>query len=78
MTESKKKAPQGQESAAESVTYKAMLGEVEAIVRDVAAPEVDLDEMVSKIERGYHLIKAMRTRLDTTKQKVEQLRLDFE
>jgi len=33
---------------------------------------------VSKIERGYHLIKAMRTRLDTTKQKVEQLRLDFE
>ena len=55
-----------------------MLGEVEAIVRDVAAPEVDLDEMVSKIERGYHLIKAMRTRLDTTKQKVEQLRLDFE
>jgi len=78
MTESKKKGPQGLDPAAESATYKAMLGEVEAIVRDVAAPEVDLDEMVSKIERGYHLIKAMRTRLDTTKQKVEQLRLDFE
>ena len=76
MTESKKKG--AAEPAAESVTYKIMLGEVETIVREVAAPEVDLDEMVDKVERGYHLIKAMRDRLGTTKQKVEQLRLDFE
>ena len=76
MTESKKKG--ATEPAAESATYKIMLGEVETIVREVAAPEVDLDEMVDKVERGYHLIKAMRARLGTTKQKVEQLRLDFE
>ena len=41
-------------------------------------PHLDLDDMVSKIERGYNLIKSMRTRLETTKQKVDQLRLDFE
>jgi exodeoxyribonuclease VII small subunit len=76
MTESKKKGAAA--PAPESATYKAMLTEVEAIVREVAAPEVDLDDMVSKVERGYHLIKAMRTRLGTTKQQVEQLRLDFE
>jgi exodeoxyribonuclease VII small subunit len=62
----------------ESATYKAMLGEVETLVREVAQPDLDLDDMVNKIERGYNLIKAMRARLEHTKQKVEQLRLDFE
>ena len=62
----------------ESDTYKAMLSEVETLVREVAQPDLDLDDMVNKIERGYQLIKAMRLRLETTKQKVEQLRLDFE
>lgn len=62
----------------EADTYRQMLEEVEAICRDVAAPELDLDDMVKKIEKGYGLIKTMRTRLEETKTKVEQLRLTFE
>lgn len=62
----------------EANTYRQMLEEVEGICRDVASPELDLDEMVQKIEKGYGLIKAMRARLDETKTKVEQLRLTFE
>lgn len=62
----------------QSVTYKAMLDEVEAIVKEVSSEGLDLDLMVQKIERGYSLIKAMRKRLAETKTKVETLRLEFE
>ncbi len=62
----------------ESESYRLMLEEVEGIVRDVGSPDLDLDEMVKKVERGYGLIKTMRGRLDETKQKIEQLRLEFE
>lgn len=62
----------------ESVTYKAMLSEVEAIVRQVASSDLDLDQMVEKVERGYSLIKTMRARLEETKDKIEKLRLDFD
>ena len=62
----------------ESATYKTMLDQVEGIVRDVQSPDLDLDDMVAKIETGYGLIKAMRTRLDQTKEKIEKLRVDFE
>ena len=77
MTESSEKAKKT-EATSESATYKGMLSEVENLVKEVGQPDIDLDDMVTKIERGYNLIKAMRTRLETTKQKVEQLRLDFE
>ena len=77
MTESSEKAKKN-ETDTESATYKGMLIEVENLVKDVGQPDLDLDDIVTKIERGYNLIKAMRTRLETTKQKVEQLRLDFE
>ncbi len=62
----------------ESETYKAMLENVETIVREVGAPEIDLDDMVEKIESGYGLIKKMREKLDATKGKVDELREQFE
>lgn len=61
-----------------STTYKAMLEEVETIVKEVGSDGLDLDLMVHKIERGYGLIKAMRQRLAETKAKVETLRLEFD
>jgi exonuclease VII small subunit len=39
---------------------------------------LDLDAMVGKVERGYGLIKAMRQRLEETRQKVEHLRVELE
>ena len=71
MSKATSKAPSGK-------TYQAMLEDVEGIVRAVGAGQLDLDEVVAKIEEGYKLIKTMRTRLDATKSKVEELRAEFE
>lgn len=62
----------------ESQTYQTMLTELDDIVRQVGQGQLDLDEIVTKIEHGYKLIATMRERLDTTKAKVEKLRVDFE
>ena len=62
----------------ESETYQAMLTEVEAIVREVGSPELDLDLMVKKVERGYDLIKSMQARLDNTKSRIDELSGQFE
>jgi exodeoxyribonuclease VII small subunit len=55
-----------------------MLVEVEGICREIAAPDLDLDHMISKVERGYQLIQSMRTRLDATREKIDQLRVEME
>ena len=62
----------------ESKTYRQMLLEVEAICRDISLPDLDLDEMIGKVERGYHLINQMRARLDRTRAKIDQLRGEME
>lgn len=59
-------------------TYQAMLSELDEIVRTVGQGQLDLDQVVEKIEHGYKLIAVMRHRLDQTKAKVEALRVDFE
>lgn len=70
------KSPEG--SPGESNTYRQMLVEVEGICREIAAPDLDLDHMISKVERGYQLIKSMRSRLDATREKIDQLRVEME
>lgn len=75
---SKKSKATEELSEKESQSYQQMLEEVEGIVRSVSGGPLDLDEVVTRVERGYKLIKQMRTRLDTTKAKVEKLRTEFE
>ena len=62
----------------EAMAYQSMLQEVEEIVRSVASPEMDLDQMVGRVERGYELIQKMQERLDTTKERVDELSKKFE
>ncbi len=62
----------------ESLTYQRMLEEVEGIVREIASPDLDLDQMVGKVERGYELIRAMKLRLDNTKARIDQLNERFD
>ena len=57
----------------ESQSYQKMLTEVEDLVRDMASPELDLDAMVQKVERGYELIRTMKLRLEETKTRIDQL-----
>jgi exodeoxyribonuclease VII small subunit len=61
----------------ESKTYGIMLEEVEGIVRGLSSGDIDLDKMVTEVEKGYELIKAMRLRLSATKSKLEVLRSDL-
>jgi exodeoxyribonuclease VII small subunit len=65
-------------STKESQTYQAMLTELDDIVRHIGQGQLDLDDIVEKIEHGYKLIGTMRERLDATKDRVEKLRVDFE
>lgn len=65
-------------SDADGKTYQSMLTELDEIVRIVGQGQLDLDQVVEKIEHGYKLISVMRHRLDQTKAKVEALRVDFE
>ena len=53
-----------------------MLNEVELITKQIGADQIDLDQLVDKIEQGYTLIKKMRGRLEQTKQKLEKLNTD--
>ena len=57
----------------ESQSYQNMLNEVEALVGEISNPSMDLDQLVNKVERGYHLIQSMKERLDLTKEKIDEL-----
>ncbi len=60
----------------ESKTYQALLVEVETLVQDISSGKLDLDDMVAKVEKGYSLIKTMRSRLEEVKGKIEKLHAD--
>jgi exodeoxyribonuclease VII small subunit len=62
----------------ESKKYQDMLQEVEMLVRQISSPELDLDSMVSKVERGYQLIEQMKERLTSTKKKLDELHKRFD
>lgn len=78
MSKKLKEKETDQDKEKESQSYQQMLEEVDGIVRSVSGGPLDLDEVVSRVERGYKLIKQMRERLDNTKSKVERLRTEFE
>ncbi len=58
----------------ESTRYREMLDEVEAIVRDLGQNKQDLDEVTTKVQRGYEVIKAMKERLEQTRMQLEKIR----
>ncbi len=62
----------------EAQNYQQMLAEVEKILSELSVQNMDLDNMVKKVERGYTLIGSMRERLDDVKGKIEKLHTDYE
>jgi exodeoxyribonuclease VII small subunit len=62
----------------ESKSYRAMLEEIEKILGKISAEDIDLDILVAEVEQGYGLIKNLRLRLAETRNKIENLRLDYE
>ncbi len=61
-----------------SENYEKMLKEVESIVHEISSDSVDLDQMVTKVEKGYELIQKMKNRLTATKENIEKLRKEYE
>jgi exodeoxyribonuclease VII small subunit len=57
----------------ESLRYQSMLNEVESIVEKLNHQQLDLDDLVGHIERGYELLNKMRERLDQTQEKIDAL-----
>lgn len=70
--------PNNETPTSESQTYQSMLESVEKIVSDISSEKLELDHVVKEVERGYELIRKMRSRLDETKQKIDHLRLEYE
>ena len=65
-------------SSDSSTKYQLMFSEVEEIVEEISSPDLDLDQLVAKVEKGYQLIRQMRERLDLVKATVDKIRLDYE
>ena len=62
----------------ESQTYQSMINQVEGIIENISSADCDLDTMVDKVEKGYLIIKKLKDRLNTTREKIEKLQLDYE
>jgi len=62
----------------ESQTYQQMLDSVEHILSEISSEKIDLDDMIDKVEKGYHLLKKMNARLDNAKEKIIQLKNVYE
>ncbi len=73
-----KKTNDNPQAKKESQTYQNMLNEVEQLVGQISHPDLDLDDIVTKVEQGFTLIQDMRGRLETIKNKVETIREQFD
>lgn len=62
----------------ESQTYQTMLKKVENLIQEVSQPDIDLDQMIEKVEKGYSLIQTMRERLEKAKVHIDELHQKFE
>ena len=62
----------------ESQTYQQMLHSMEHILSEISSEKIDLDDMIEKVEKGYHLLKKMNARLDNAKEKITQLKNVYE
>jgi exodeoxyribonuclease VII small subunit len=62
----------------ESAKYQEMLAQVEKILAEISTQDIDLDEMIARVEKGYELIHAMKDRLDGAKNRIEELHQKYE
>ena len=62
----------------ESKKYQDMLSEVEKLIGEISTSELDLDDMILKVERGYELIHSMKGRIDGAKNRIEELHRKYE
>ena len=59
-------------------TYNNMLKKVETITTEIAKENIDLDELINKIEEGYKLLDNMKERLTEAKMIIEKIEAKYE
>jgi exodeoxyribonuclease VII small subunit len=61
------------EASDDSVGYAEMLAELESILRDLDAADVDVDVLAERVARAAWLVEACRARIDRAQLAVEQV-----
>jgi exodeoxyribonuclease VII small subunit len=62
----------------EELSYKQAADELEAIVRQLEANQMELEDSLAAYERGIALLRNLQSRLDTAQQKVTVLMGELE
>lgn len=68
MTDKKTKKPEK-----DSEKYAKLQTKLENIVKDIGSEEIELDQLIAKVEEGYQLIDKMRKRLQATKDNLDEI-----
>jgi|LakMenEpi03Aug12_release.lakeMendotaPanAssembly.Ray.scaffolds.fasta_scaffold426328_2 exodeoxyribonuclease VII small subunit len=62
----------------ESESFQKMVSDVESIITRISSQNIDLDEVLEQTEEGYKLLSSMKKRLSDAKERIEQLKLEYE
>jgi exodeoxyribonuclease VII small subunit len=62
----------------ETLSYVKAIEELEAIIREIEAENVDVDILADKVKRATHLIKFCKNRLRSTEEEVKKVLSDIE
>ena len=61
-----------------SLKYSEAVGELNKILSDLQAENIDVDEVLAKVKRAMELIKFCRSKINETELKVTKIIKDFE
>lgn len=62
----------------EKLTYRAALEELRSIHARLRSPEVDVDRLLTDVERAAELLAFCRSRLDAVGERLEEVLEDFD
>jgi exodeoxyribonuclease VII small subunit len=60
------------------ISYSHMLSDVQKIIDQLQQKDLDLDQIVTKVESGFQTIQTLRLRLEQTKGRVESLKTQYD
>ncbi len=67
-----------QSNPIESQSFNKMVGKIEKIIKNISSENIDLDQVLAETEEGYKLLKSMKSKLEETKCKIEQLKEEYQ
>ena len=62
----------------ESQSFNKMVSRIEGIISRISGDNIDLDEVLAQTEEGYKVLKSMKLKLEDAKNKIEQLKQEYQ